>query len=232
MPAVRPGAPGPDAIPDTSGDDSIQGLGGNDTVTLTGGNDTVDGGGGDDTLVVDTRGLTGDLEIGAGARDGTSSPDGSGGVTRLFPDETFQGLSSYQYRSIERFQFIDGDASAAILGPNPGVRPFFADTILAGGGDDFVGLGFSRSVIDLGTGYNGATLDRSNATNDMTFDMPHGTYSGVAGLSGSLNYVETLKTRQRQRLDHHGRHRQEPLRRAVHQHADHLRRGERPKHGE
>ena len=172
------GTAGPDALPDTSGADSILGLGGNDTITLTGGADTADGGAGVDVLILNYAGQTQSV---LAFENVNGSGDGNG------------AFGSITTRGFERFDITTGSGNDNIFGANDIYAPLGADHVSTGAGDDFVG-GFGRATLDLGSGFNGADIDRRDATAAIVIDTTHGTYSGVSGLSGSLNYIGQLIT--------------------------------------
>ena len=187
-----------DRLTDTSGDDSILGLAGNDTITASGGDDTVDGGAGSDLLVVDYAPTPSAVYL--YDQDGAYGVSGdANGYNGSFVASDVQLVSFF---GVERFEVHTGSgadyldfsaaANASLITTGAGNDTVFggtgADTIQTGDGDDVVSALGLGSVVDLGTGVNGLSLDRSDQTAAMSIDIPHGTYS-VPGLSGTLSYL-------------------------------------------
>jgi trimeric autotransporter adhesin len=163
----------PGLIQGSAGNDSLTGTPGSDTLDGGAGVDTMNGGVGDDTYIV----TAGDVLVDAGGVDTVLSPidwtlaDG-------FENLTATGNAQVNLTGNNAANVLTGNAVHNFFNPRGG-----NDTILGGGGDDWVRLGgggvptYGSKVIDLGAGFD--TLDFGGfGRSAIVVDLAAGTLSG------------------------------------------------------
>ncbi len=157
--------------------------GGDDSIKIFRGNDVVNGGSGTDTLIVDYSLSNRNQSLGVGG-------SGLGGFGGTLSDGAADGAGWYMsFDSIEQFDLTTGSGHDFIdlHAVNSGVK------LTTGGGDDFVITGQGADIIDLGSGVNGWSADRSNVATAIGINFQTGVYSGPGSATG-FSYTSTFTT--------------------------------------
>jgi Ca2+-binding RTX toxin-like protein len=174
---------------------SIYAGAGDDSVSVSGGIDQVFGGDGNDTLIinygVDASPINGSVGASGMGVISDSSSDGVGVWSiENFNVTTGSGDDSIDFLTIPGHATISSGAGNDLIHLNPNG----AATVLAGSGDDWIYGGGSNKVVDLGTGVNGYNADYSDLSGNISVNLVSGTYSGLAGLSGTFSQTTSFAT--------------------------------------
>jgi len=175
------GTSGNDILSETSGVDDILGFDGNDQISGGAGNDFLFGQGGDDiidggadfdTVFIDNFNSN---PVTINLLTGTATGADSGNDTLI---------------SIEHVMAEGGLGDITIIGSNGDdvlqAYGYGRNTVSGGAGDDTIGDMGHASVLDGGSGHNGLTLYRNQASDGTTVTTPS-IFSFTPGVAGTLN---------------------------------------------